>query len=208
MGHGLHGLCAEGDGNMTRLAKCPRDYMEVTSQMFENWCWEADVLQTLSRHFETGESLPDKLIGQIRGSRHVAASMDTANHIFLSYLDLKLHTDPPADASEAQSLIDELRPRFSAISNPTGWNLLRNFCHVTDHYPSAYYSYLWSEVLSTDMYCSRFAKERSASSALGKEFRSTVLAPGGLRPAMSLVKGFLGRDPSHAPFLRSRGVDC
>ena len=69
-GHIMHGLCAEGDGNATSLAKCPRDFVEAPSQMLENWCWQKSVLEKLSKHYVTGEQLPE--VGQGAPARPIA----------------------------------------------------------------------------------------------------------------------------------------
>ena len=202
----MHGICAEQDYNMTRLSKCPRDFMEVTSQMMENWSWNKTVLSKVSKHVETGAPLPDDLIDLIVANRYTAGAIDTLNNAFLGFLDLELHTNPPKDVAEAQTLIDVLRPRFTSVANPKGWNILRNFCHVTDHYPCAYYSYLWSEVISADIYSSKFSCNDKDISAVGKAFREQVLAPGGVGSAMDIVSHFLGRPFSQDAFLRARSV--
>eukprot|EP01059_Diplonema_ambulator_P015172 TRINITY_DN26278_c0_g1_i1.p1 TRINITY_DN26278_c0_g1~~TRINITY_DN26278_c0_g1_i1.p1 ORF type:complete len:677 (+),score=209.01 TRINITY_DN26278_c0_g1_i1:31-2031(+) len=205
IGHIMHGICAEGDGNMTRLAKCPRDFMEAPSQMLENWCWDKKIIKLMSKHVVTGEPLADELIDKLVKSRFANASITTLNNVFLSSVDLALHMAPPKSVREAQELVDTLRPETTMLPNPPNWNMLRNFCHVMEHYPAAYYSYLWSEVISADMFCTRFANDISNSS-VGREYRKLVLAPGGVGSATDLVSSFLGRKPSQYHFLRQRGA--
>merc|ERR1719272_1750334 len=72
-GHIMHGLCAEGDGNATTLAKCPRDFVEAPSQMLENWCWQKSVVARLSKHCDTGETLPDAMITSMLAAKNVHA---------------------------------------------------------------------------------------------------------------------------------------
>lgn len=74
-GHIMHGLCSEGDGNSTRLAKCPRDFVEAPSQMLENWCWQPAILERLSRHHETGETLPSALLDALVETKNVHESV-------------------------------------------------------------------------------------------------------------------------------------
>ena len=94
----MHGLCSEGTGNFsTRLAKCPRDFIEAPSQLLENWCWRKSILERLSKHYQTGASLPDEMLqehapGQ---TRQCGLSVAAANN-FLARLDLAIHgLDPP-----------------------------------------------------------------------------------------------------------------
>jgi Zn-dependent oligopeptidase len=80
-GHIMHGLCSEGDGNSTHLAKCPRDFVEAPSQMLENWCWQPAVLKRLSRHYETGEALPDKMREAMLAAKNVHASVGITRQV-------------------------------------------------------------------------------------------------------------------------------
>ena len=204
LGHALHGICAEGDANMTRLAKCSRDWMEAPSQMMENWCWDTEVLKEMSQHHKTKVPLSDRLIAQLLKTRYVNAAINTLNNGYLALLDLSLHTTPPTTAEDTQNLVDEMRPRVTLLNNPPGWNMLRNFCHVVAAYPSAYYSYLWSEVLSADMFHTRFATEGTGNPSTGAEYRKLILAPGGIGSAQESVHSFLKRDPNQIHFLNAR----
>lgn len=90
-GHIMHGLCAEGEGNSTRLAKCPRDFVEAPSQMLENWCWQPIVLQRLSKHHTTGESLPEELLQSLVAAKNVNEGLFMMRQICLGTLDLYVH---------------------------------------------------------------------------------------------------------------------
>ena len=124
----MHGLCAEGDGNSTRLAKCPRDFVEAPSQMLENWCWQPEVLERLSSHYETKQPLPAELLAKLVAAKHVNCGLFTLRQIYLASLDMTLHSEhPPGDL---QALVDEMRPKISLIKNPPGCNMLRSFGHL------------------------------------------------------------------------------
>ena len=130
-GHIMHGLCAEGMGNSTTLAKCPRDFVEAPSQMLENWCYNEKVLQKLSKHVETGETLPKKQIEKLIQAKNVNEAFFMLRQLYLSLLDLAIHGEsPPKSADELQALVDEMRPRISLMENPEGCNMLRNFGHL------------------------------------------------------------------------------
>ena len=206
-GHIMHGLCSEGEGNSTRLAKCPRDFVEAPSQMLENWCWQPAVLERLSKHHATGERLPAALREALVAAKNVMSSVGILRQIYLATLDLRLHAEaPPTTVAGLQALVDELRPKITGIPNPPGANFLRSFGHLMNQYSAAYYGYMWAEVISADMFGSRFAADCMSKEA-GMAYRKQVLAPGGTGKIMEHLTKFLGgRPPQQEPFLKSRGI--
>lgn len=206
-GHIMHGLCSEGVGNSTRLAKCPRDFVEAPSQMLENWVWQKEILERLSKHYQTGASLPDGMLQSMIQAKYVNIAFSSLRQIYLSRLDLSIHgTDPPQDASGLQALVNELRPKVTLVSNPPGNNMLRTFGHLMNQYSASYYGYMWAEVLSADMFATRFEKEGIMNPKVGMEYRKLVLAPGGTHKITDHLAKFLGRQPSNQAFLKSRGI--
>lgn len=205
-GHIMHGLCAEGHANQTRLAKCPRDFVEAPSQMLENWCYNRTVLQRLSKHVETDEPLPEDKLKALLAAKNVNEGLFMLRQLYLGQLDLTIHGEhPPPDAAGLQALVDELRPKLSLIDNPPGCNILRNFGHLMNQYSAAYYGYLWAEVLSADMFATKFEADPFSKEA-GMAYRKKVLAVGGVGKIADHLEGFLGRCPTEEPFLRSRGI--
>eukprot|EP00797_Seminavis_robusta_P036417 Sro92_g047940.2 (725) ;mRNA; f:10937-13326 len=206
-GHIMHGLCSEGVGNSTHLAKCPRDFVEAPSQMLENWCWQTSVLERLSKHHQTGESLPSDMLQSMIRAKHVNVAFGSLRQIYLSRLDLNIHgPDPPKDAAGLQQLVDKLRPEITLIENPPGNNMLRTFSHLMNQYSASYYGYMWAEVLSADMFASRFEAEGVMNPKVGMDYRKMVLAPGGTHSITDHLTKFLGRPPSNEAFLKSRGI--
>ena len=137
----MHGLCSEGTGNSTRLAKCPRDFVEAPSQMLENWCWQKTILERLSKHFETGKSLPDEMLQSMMKAKHVNVAFGSLRQIYLSRLDLTIHgLDPPKNTEDLQAIVDKLRPEITLIENPPGNNMLRTFGHSMNQYSASYVS--------------------------------------------------------------------
>ena len=135
----------------------------------------------------------------------VGAAM--ARQIYLGRLDLAIHgADVPADAAALQALVDRLRPEISLVDNPPGANMLRSFGHLMNQYSAAYYGYLWAEVLSADMFATRF-EANPFDAAAGRRYRDLVLAPGGVGKIADHLATFLGRAPSQAAFLESRGIN-
>ena len=224
----MHGLCSEGIGNSTRLAKCPRDFVEAPSQMLENWVWQKSILQRLAKHYQTGDSLPDETLQSMIRSKHVNVAFGSLRQIYLSRLDLIIHgPDPPKTAQELQSLVDKLRPSITMIENPPGNNMLRTFGHLMNQYSASYYGYMWAEVLSADMFATRFDTTNDNDNddnddneatggggkttnlmnpTVGMEYRKLVLAPGGTHDINDHLTKFLGRPPNNEAFLKSRGI--
>ena len=204
----MHGLCSEGIGNSTRLAKCPRDFVEAPSQMLENWVWQKSILQRLAKHYQTGDTLPDDTLQSMIRAKYVNVAFGSLRQIYLSRLDLKIHgPNPPKNAEELQSLVDELRPSITMIENPTGNNMLRTFGHLMNQYSASYYGYMWAEVLSADMFATRFEADGNLMNpAVGMEYRKLVLAPGGTHNINDHLTKFLGRPPNNEAFLKSRGI--
>jgi Zn-dependent oligopeptidase len=203
----MHGLLSEGTGNATRLAKCPRDFVEAPSQMLENWTWQKEILVRLSRHHVTKEPLPDEMLQSMIRAKHVNVAFQSLRQIYLSRLDLSIHgPEPPKDAEGLQALVDELRPSVTLTENPTGNNMLRTFGHLMNQYSASYYGYMWAEVLSADMFATRFEKEGVMDPKVGMEYRKMVLAPGGTHNITDHLTRFLGRPPNNEAFLKSRGI--
>ena len=131
--------------------------------------------------------------------------------IYLATLDLSIHGaynggDVPSSADGLQALVDELRPSVTGIKNPPGANMLRNFGHLMNQYSAAYYGYMWAEVISADMFATRF-EGNCMSPEAGMAYRKEVLGPGGTGKIMDHLSKFLGgRAPEQRPFLKSRGI--
>lgn len=205
-GHIMHGLCSEGEANSTRLAKCPRDFVEAPSQMLENWCWQPKTLARLSKHCKTGESLPDELLASMVRAKNVHEGFFMLRQLYLGSLDMAIHgLTPPEGADGLQALVDEMRPRLSLVRNPPGANMLRSFGHLMNQYSASYYGYLWAEVLSADMFKTKFEAD-CMSKESGMAYRKQVLAPGGVGKIMDHLSSFLERKPDQRAFLQSRGI--
>jgi len=203
-GHIMHSLCSEGDFNMTKFSKCPRDFVEAPSQMLENWCWTTSVLQKLSSHHITGEPLPDTLIQKLIQTKTLFEPLGIVRQVYLAQLDMILHSaNPPTDL---QQLVDDLRPKLTLIPNPPGGNILTTFGHIMENYMASYYGYLFSEVMSADMFATRFEKEGILNPKTGFDYRKKVLAPGGRKDANESLIDFLGRPPSNDAYLVRIGV--
>jgi Zn-dependent oligopeptidase len=175
--------------------------------MLENWVWQKPILERLSKHYVTGESLPNVMLQSMMRAKHVNVAFSSLRQIYLSRLDLNIHgPNPPKDATGLQALVDKLRPSITLIQNPDGNNMLRTFGHLMNQYSASYYGYMWAEVLSADMFATRFEKEGVMNPKVGMEYRKYVLAPGGTHNITDHLTKFLGRPPNNEAFLKSRGI--
>jgi oligopeptidase A len=206
-GHGLHHLLTRVDeGSVSGIRGVAWDAVELPSQFMENWCFDPRTLRGLSRHFQTGEPLPDALLEKLRASRVFQSGLATVRQIEFGLFDLRLHRDfDPAAGARVLEVLAQVRSETSVLP-PPAWNRMPNsFSHVfAGGYAAGYYSYKWAEVLSADAF-SAFEESRFAPET-GRRFRDTVLAQGGSREAMDIFIDFRGRRPSIEPLLRYSGL--
>ena len=201
-GHVLHMSLAQTDFARFASAATEPDFVEAPSQIMENWCWEASVLASFARHYQTGRPIPGELVERLAAVKNLNAGLHNLRQIMLGQIDLELHTArPPTDYE------DLLRRRAATSLLPfqEGTFFLASFGHLLGGYDAAYYGYLWSQVFGHDMF-SRFAEEGVLSPRVGMEYRRKVLEPGGSRDAGAMLRDFLGRPPGQEAFLRDLGL--
>ncbi|GAQ89369.1 thimet oligopeptidase [Klebsormidium nitens] len=202
-GHVMHNICSRVE--MARFAgtSVERDFVEAPSQMLENWCWEKASLRLMSGHYRDGSPLPESLLDTLISTKKAHAGLLCKRQLFLGLLDQTVHTRAQADTA---AVIQELHPKVLAgIPATAGTNMLASFGHLAGGYDASYYGYMWSEVFSADMFATKFAKD-VLSPAAGKEYRDKILRPGGSIDAADMLWDFLGREPTEAAFLESKGV--
>lgn len=207
-GHGLHGLFTEG--KYDRIAgSVPRDYVELPSQIMENWCAEPQVLRQYAKHYQTGEVLPDELIEKIQNSSLFNQGFANVEYLAASYLDMDWHTLAPeteiedVNAFEEQSmneigLISEILPRYRSTY----------FSHIfSGGYSAGYYVYKWAEVLDSDAFYAFKESGDIFNKELASKFRKHCLAEVGEGDGMVQYKKFRGQEPSIEPLLKKLGFD-
>ncbi len=204
-GHALHVLFQ----NVTypSAASVPSDFVELPSQIMENWAMQPEVLKMYAKHYETGEIIPQELIDKIDNSRFFNQGFETLEYIAASLLDMDWHViadtverDVPQFEKESilkMGLIPQIWPRY----------LTTNFIHIaTWGYESGYYSYLWSAVLDSDAFES-FMENGLFDKATAESFRKNILAKGGSEDPMELYIKFKGRKPTVDALLKKRGLN-
>jgi oligopeptidase A len=208
-GHGLHHLLTRVDElGVSGLAGVEWDAVELPSQFMENFCWEWEVLRHMTRHVDSGASLPRALYDKMLAAKNFQSGMAMLRQIEFSVFDMRLHCDfDPASRRSALELLQEVRAKIAVVVPPEYNRFPNSFSHIfAGGYAAGYYSYKWAEVLSADAY-GAFEEARSVTDPeTGARFRDEVLAVGGSRPAAESFRAFRGREPSVDALLRHNGM--
>ncbi|MGD9944954.1 MAG: M3 family metallopeptidase [Burkholderiaceae bacterium] len=213
-GHGLHHLLTRiEDLGVAGISGVEWDAVELPSQFMENFCWEWDIVRSMSAHIDTGEPLPRELFDKMLAAKNFQAGLQTLRQIEFALFDMRLHTEyVPGAGKTVQELLDEVRSEV-AVSVPPPWNRFQNsFSHIfAGGYSAGYYSYKWAEVLSADAYAA-FEEAMALPDApaqvasTGRRFLDEILSVGGSRPAIDSFRAFRGRDPELDALLRHNGM--
>ena len=216
-GHGLHHLLTQvEERDVAGISGVEWDAVELPSQFMENFCWEWEVLRSLSAHVDTGAALPRELFDKMLAAKNFQSGLQTLRQVEFSLFDLLLHSGGApknADGSDDyMALLAQVRAEVAVLEPPPYHRMPHSFSHVfAGGYAAGYYSYKWAEVLSADAYA---AFEEAAASphgsvldrATGRRLRQTILEVGGSRPALESFKAFRGREPRIDALLRHQGM--
>jgi len=207
-GHGLHHLLTEvEDLGVSGINGVEWDAVELPSQFMENFCWEWDVLQGMTRHCENGDPLPRALFDKMLAAKNFQSGLQTLRQIEFSLFDMLMHSNFEAGGGKSiLQLLDEVRAEVAVLIPPVFHRFPHSFAHIfAGGYAAGYYSYKWAEVLSADAY-SLFEENGILNPDVGARFRGEILAMGGSRDAMQSFSAFRGREPSMEALLRHNGL--
>ena len=206
-GHALHGLLSNVTYRSLAGTSVPRDFVELPSQIMENWASEPEVLKLYAKHYKTGAVIPEVLVNKLKKAGTFDQGFTTIEYLAASLLDLEYHSqtkDITVDANTFEKatmkkigLIESIIPRYRSTY----------FNHIfSGGYSSGYYSYIWSGVLDTDAF-EAFKSTSLFNPEKAKLFRENILEKGGTEDPMVLYKRFRGGEPSIEPLLKKRGLD-
>lgn len=205
MGHAMHGMLSDVQYESLSGTNVKRDFVEMPSQVMENWCYEPEFLGTFARHYETGEQLPMEYIDKIRAAQNHMAGWLCLRQLNLGMTDIAFHTmgagggEWKAEAVEEEAM-DNLLPRVEGCCTATSFN------HIFGGgYASGYYGYKWAEVLDADIF-SRFKHDGIFNKETAVAFRREVLSRGGTEHPAVLFRRFMGREPDQQALLKRMGL--
>lgn len=205
-GHGLHGMLAEGRYQSLTGTNVVRDFVELPSQLMENWAYEPEFLRTFARHWQSGEVIPQEYIDRIVAARNFLAGYAQVRQLQFGITDMAWHTLSAAPEGDIVAFEQErLRPS-AVLPQVPGIVFSPSFNHIfSGGYAAGYYSYKWAEVLEADAFA--YFKERGIFSREAAEhFRKTLLSRGGSVDADVLYRDFRGRDPQPEALLEKLGL--
>lgn len=206
-GHALHGILSNSIYPSVTGTSVPRDFVELPSQIMENWALAPEVLKMYARHYQTNEPMPEELIKKIENSKLFNQGFETVEYLAAAFLDMDWHTLSNTDEKEALNFEKESLTRIALIPEIESRYQSTNFQHIfAGGYSSGYYSYIWAEVLDADAF-EAFKENGLFDQKTASSFRKNILERGGSEEPMMLYKNFRGREPKVDALLKRRGLD-
>jgi len=204
-GHALHDLLSNVTYESLSGTNVPRDFVEMPSQIMENWAGDPEVIKTYAKHYKTGEPIPQALIDKIKNAGFFNQGFATVEYMAASYLDMDWHTLTEATERETVAFEDASLKKIGMIPEIVVRYRTPYFQHIfSSGYSAGYYSYIWSEVLDADAF-QAFKETSLYDQKTAKSYRENILAKGGSEEPMALYKAFRGREPKVEPLLKRRG---
>ncbi len=208
-GHLLHHALSRVEVRSLAGTNVAWDFVELPSQIMENWCWERESLDLFARHYQTGAPIPDELYKKMRRAKTFRAANAQMRQLGFGFIDLALHRqyDPDRDGDPV-AYSRKILERFSPAPLPPDHAMIASFHHLFGNpvgYGAGYYSYKWAEVLDADAF-TRFRQAGIFSADVGRAFRDRILAKGDSEDPAELYRAFMGRDPDPQALLERAGL--
>ena len=205
-GHALHGIFANTHYESLSGTSVYWDFVELPSQIMENWCFEKEALEIFARHFETNETIPMEFIQKIKDSSNYLSAYQTLRQVNFAKLDMAWHSLERATNQTVADFENAISEPLDLFPKVDGTNMSCSFSHIfSGGYSAGYYSYKWAEVLEADAF--EYFKEKGIfNSEIGEKFRENILSQGGTKHPMELYLNFRGKKPNSKALLRKSGL--
>ncbi len=208
-GHLLHHCLSRVEVRSLAGTNVAWDFVELPSQIMENWVWEKEALDLFGRHYETGATIPAELYDKMNRARTYRAANQQMRQLGFATVDLSLHVEyAPSKDGDVVEYSRQLMQKFAPAKYPNDYAFIAGFTHLFGSevgYAAAYYSYKWAEVLDADAF-TRFKEQGVFSREVGREFREQILARGNGEDPSELYRAFMGREPSLTALLERSGL--
>lgn len=205
-GHALHGMLAQGTYGSLSGTNVYWDFVELPSQIFENWCYEEECLDLFAKHYETGEPIPKSYIENIKKAANFHQGFQTARQISLGQLDMAYHTTAPDAIDDVFEFENDVMKPTALLDPVPNTMISTSFSHIFQGgYAAGYYSYKWAEVLDADAF-ELFQEKGVFDKATAKSFKENILSMGGKEHPSILYKRFRGRAPKPDALIKRAGL--
>ena len=205
-GHALHGIFAEGRYGSLTGTSVSRDFVELPSQIMENWAFEPEYLNSFAKHYQTGEPIPAELIEKVVAAKNYLAGYGQVRQLHFGYLDMAWHTLKEVPAVSALEFEQKVLAPYAVLPSVEGTAFSTSFSHIfSGGYSAGYYSYKWAEVLEADAF-SLFKEKGIFNTEVSNSFRENVLSKGSTKDADVLYRNFRGHDPQPEALMEKLGL--
>ena len=205
-GHALHGMLANTTYASLSGTNVYWDFVELPSQLMENWCFEKAALEGFARHYQTGKTLPENLIVKLKKKAQFQQGLQTLRQLSFALLDLSFHNDKANEIEDVKDHEMKVMAPFQRTPSIPENIICTAFSHIFQGgYAAGYYSYKWAEVLDADAF-EYFKEQGILNPKIAKEFASSILSKGGTEHPMKLYKRFRGKEPNIEALLNRSGL--
>lgn len=205
-GHALHGMLAKGTYESLTGTSVYWDFVELPSQIFENWCYEKECLDLFAKHYETGEKIPEDLVIKLKKASNFQQGYQTVRQISLGLLDMAFHGTNPEKIKDIPAFENKIMERTKLLPDVEGTMMSTSFSHIFQGgYAAGYYSYKWAEVLDADAF-ELFLEKGVFDTDTATSFKEHILSAGGTEDPTILYKRFRGREPQPEALLKRAGL--
>ena len=205
-GHALHGIFAEGRYGSLTGTNVSRDFVELPSQIMENWAFEPEYLNSFAKHYQTGEPIPAELIEKVVAAKNYLAGYAQVRQLHFGYLDMAWHSLTELPAESAVEFEQKVLAPYAVMPAVDGVAFSTSFSHIfSGGYSAGYYSYKWAEVLEADAF-SLFKEKGIFNTDVAASFRKNILEKGGAEDEAVIYRNFRGHDPQPEALMKKLGL--